>query len=82
MKDDSDITSYRSTKPLLRYLEEWGIKERNRLTEQLLQTKPEALKYLRATPSSKLSPGPENLLSYSSACSSLQSAYFLTARIL
>ena len=55
------VSNNDKTLHLIRYLEESGVNERNRLTTQLMESKPEAWAHLRANPSSKVSPGPEEL---------------------
>ena len=48
------------TQCLTRYLEEAGMKQHYRLNQQLLETKEAALDHLQATPTSKVSTGPES----------------------
>ena len=68
------VSNGNQTSCLTRYLEESGIKQHNRLSQQLLESKPQAIEHLRATPTSKVSPGSEERLNCCSACSSLHSA--------
>ena len=69
-----NLSNGNQTSCLTRYLEESGIRQHNRLSQQLLESKPQAIEHLRATPTSKVSPGSEERLNCCSACSSLHSA--------